>query len=125
MTLLDQYITENLSTPFAWGRHDCVLFAAGWALRKTGTDYLLGFPKWGNRREALEILGGHDNLRALTVQLLGQPTTRPTGDGNVALLAEGKGGLCITCGPYVVGPSTPQGLGFFPLTDATDFWSLP
>lgn len=36
--MLAGYLEEARQTPFAWGRHDCVSFAAGWFCLMTGRD---------------------------------------------------------------------------------------
>ena len=37
--LLHDYLLEAESRPFAWGEHDCALWAAGWVRLSTGDDF--------------------------------------------------------------------------------------
>ena len=41
--LLDAYLAQHVNTPFAWGRHDCALFAADAVHIMTGTDLAEAF----------------------------------------------------------------------------------
>ncbi|MEB0133772.1 hypothetical protein QN362_00335 [Actimicrobium sp. CCC2.4] len=53
---LPEYIAANLERPFAWGSHDCVLFAIGWVNLATAVDHLDEFDKWTTERQAIRTV---------------------------------------------------------------------
>ncbi len=125
MTQLDDFIAGNGQTKFEWGKHDCAHFAARWAAARAGKDFLLSFPAWANAKRALRLQQELGGLACAVTSVLGEPIKDAPRDGDIALLPDKLGGLCIVYGAYVVGPAATVGLAFFPFTDAQLFWRLP
>ena len=48
---LSDHLTAHLTTPFAWGTHDCVGFAAAWVKASTGVDHLADMKQKRDKRE--------------------------------------------------------------------------
>lgn len=124
MSPLDQYLTDCGQLKFAWGQHDCVLFVASWLKIHSSKDVLVGYPKWKSERGALRILNNKGGLEACVTDALGEPTNLAPKDGDIALLPDKLGGLCIVYGAYAVGPAKPLGLGFHPFTNACKIWKV-
>lgn len=58
---LSTYIQKHLTTPFTWGKNDCITFAVHWLEMETGRDYLTEHRPWRTARQAatkLRDLGG-------------------------------------------------------------------
>jgi hypothetical protein len=55
--LLADYLGERLAMPFAWGSHDCCMFAAEWVRICTGEDFAKGYRgKYRSEAGALKLL---------------------------------------------------------------------
>lgn len=67
---LTQYVLQAMPTPFAWGRHDCVTFAADGVRVMTGVDLLAalrdeaGALPWTTPMEAYRVLQPLGGLEA-------------------------------------------------------------
>lgn len=66
-----EYLTEQASTPFAWGTADCVQFAAGLVERFTGTNPASGYA-YASEAEAQRILHEAGGLVKLVTFALGE-----------------------------------------------------
>ena len=122
---LNDYISSKTQVPFAWGKHDCVTFSVGWACLQSGRNYLEGIKPWKSKRQALREIAKEGTLENYVTKRFGAPIAGYPKDGDLALLPDAIGGLCIVYGPYAVGPSTEIGLGFLPFTQALKYWSVP
>ena len=86
--------------PFAWGEHDCCLWAADCVAAMTGRDFAAGFRgAYSDAAGAVEILANWGSLRALAAHCLGEeiaPRLAMRGD---VVLAETAGrpslGICL------------------------------
>ena len=116
---LAEYITQHLSTPFAWGRHDCVLFAAGWVREHTGMDPLADVPAWSTEREALRAIRDVGGLEAALDARFRRIHPNVARDGDLALYNDA---ICIFSGCHIVGPN-PAGLQFVNRMEAACAWS--
>lgn len=116
---LPEYITANLQKPFAWGSHDCVLFAVGWLNVSTGRDHLAEFGSWGNAREAMRIVKRLGGLERAVDARLTRINPHLAKDGDLALY---KRCLCLFSGAYIVGPSH-DGLAYINRLEAECAWS--
>lgn len=64
--MLSVYLMERMDTPFAWGRHDCCLFAADWVRLVLGEDPAKGLRgKYRTRATGLALLKKHNGVRGL------------------------------------------------------------
>jgi hypothetical protein len=115
---LHDYLAKHLQTPFEWGKHDCVLFANGWAVAATGIDYLAGYPTWSSEREARRLLVSMGGLEALLDKHFTRINPNLAPDGALALC---DSGLRLVSGAHIVGPGE-TGLIYRNRTDATCAW---
>lgn len=118
--MLADYIAAHLSRPFAWGEHDCVLFAARWVARQTGRDPLAGLPPWSTMREALRVLQGVGGIEAALDARFPRVMPNLARDGDLALYGRS---LCLFSGPHVVGPAE-AGLLFIDRMQIECAWSV-
>ena len=119
--LLANHLTAHLSTPFAWGAHDCVSFAAAWVKICTGVDHLAGikqkrdkregttlppFPLtpsrlWTTAAQAARIMRQAGGLEAALDARFQRIDPHYARDGDLALH---NGCVCIFSGVKIVGP---------------------
>lgn len=126
--LLAEAIETARNAPFAWGKHDCALFAADVVLAITGSDPAEAvrgrYRSQSGAGRALKKLGCK-NLEAAATKALGQPLPpRRLQRGDVALLDLPTGptlGICV--GATVAAPAE-TGLAFLPLDNAIKGWHL-
>lgn len=109
---LDEYFSEWARRPFAWGRTDCVQFAAGWVRECRGTDYAAGYA-YQDEQGAAQVMAAADGLEALVTRHLGplNRDRRGIARGDVILSAFDRGPtLGIAVGPRAFLLRTPRGL---------------
>jgi hypothetical protein len=122
---LDALVHARLREPFAWGVHDCCLFAADAVHAQTGDDPAA---KWrGTYSDAqgaarlVQKLGGLAAIAGLVGDRI-PPLTASVGD--VGLVhADGRELLAVCMGPNWLCP-TAQGLGALPLDAAQMAWRV-
>jgi len=132
---LPAYLKRAASTPFAWGSHDCALFAAGWVIEMTGIDFAAPYRGYKTARGAagkLKRLAGGE-LAAAARQALGAPLPSPLlarrGDiAAVTVVTEDAGpetvlGVVDDSGMWVAVLSQ-VGLERLPLETATRAWAV-
>jgi hypothetical protein len=100
--LFNAYIEERRATPFAWGVHDCCMFAAGGVQAVRGLDLARGFRGYRTARGAaakLKPYGGDPaNLpAALGVLPIGVSLARRA--DIVCHPFDGQNALGLCCGP--------------------------
>ena len=79
-TALAQFLAENQQRPFAWGKWDCCLFAAGAVQVQTGIDYAADYRgRYTTALGAKRILTrfGHSDIRSAISEQLGEPVAAP------------------------------------------------
>ena len=113
---LHEYLDECREKPFAWGRHDCALFAARWVKLATGKDLTLGI-RYRSERAGRKALAEAGYASPLAVAEANLPEVHPAfaRPGDVALIGEAMG---IVAGERVA-VLQASGMGWLPLTDAT------
>lgn len=114
------YVTAHLRTPFQWGTHDCVTFAAGWAKIATGRDYICTGRSWSSRAEARAIIAELGGMEYLLDQSLTRIHPNFAQDGDITLL---KGTINLFSGATICAPGD-NGLVFNPRMEATCAWKL-
>lgn len=119
MTLAD-YISERLEWPFAWGSHDCVLFAIGWLSIRAGREMMPVLPKWTNAKEAAAVVESVGGLECQYDQHLTRINPNFARDGDIALV---NGTTYLFSGAQIVGPGI-NGLIFMDRKHACSAWSL-
>ena len=118
------YLDEVRARPFAYGRHDCALFAAGAVEAMTGVDLAVDYRgRYGSLKEGLKLVRGRhlailrDHLRPVS------PAFAQVGD--VALIGEvGFPALGLVQGETIL-VLREDGLGLMPRAAATSAWAVP
>lgn len=99
-TRLGDLIGQRMRAPFAWGRHDCVMFAADAVLAVTGADLAQGLRgTYTTADEAAAVLQQHGGLIELCIRRLGPvvPVTLAQ-PGDVGLVRMGDVPALVVCG---------------------------
>jgi hypothetical protein len=127
-TRLGLYLAEAARTPFAEGRHDCALFAAGAVLAMTGMDPAAPFRgRYRTTRGGLRVLrrAGYRDHLALAVAHLEEvpPSFARVGDLAAVQGADGPA-LGVVQGEriYVL---RPEGMATVSLLQAMRAWRVP
>lgn len=99
------YIADRQAMPFAWGTHDCVIFAAGAIHALTGNDPLAGIVAWDSERSALQRLAEFGGLVPAVSSVLRPIAPAHAHRGDIAAV-DGPGGqfLMVVEGMTLVGP---------------------
>jgi hypothetical protein len=123
-------VTQRLHTPFAWGTHDCVLFAADAVHAITGTDPAAA--QRGTYATALcaaRVIAAHGSLAGIAAAALGAevlPLQACAGD--VGLVHQAAGGSDRECLAVCTGACWhvpgAAGLVALPLTAAARAWRV-
>ena len=110
--------------PFAWGKHDCCIFAAGAVAEMTGVE-MVEAPDYTTALGAARALGrlGHrDVVDLASAYLRPWQSLLMARRGDIAALDAGQGlSLGVVLGASVAAPGE-QGLIFFPLNRAVKAW---
>lgn len=120
--VLSQYLGEVARTPFAYGRNDCALFAAGAVKAMTGVDPAAAWRgRYRTLRGGLRILraDGHDDHIAAAAALLPEVAVAMAQPGDLAVVPTPDGlalGVVQGRAIYVL---RPDGLGLVDLLSAT------
>ncbi len=123
---LNKIISESSKKPFAWGEHDCCLFAANVVFEITGVDHaaeLRGTYKTAlQASRALKAAGG---VKGIASAALGQEINPLTAQRGDVVLVDGEHGdtLTICMGVNCIGPSE-NGLQPVPMTKAVTAWRV-
>lgn len=128
-SILAEQIEAARDKPFAWGSHDCALWAADVVRAMTGEDiaaaYRGAYDDERSAREAmLRIDGG--GLRAIGNRAFGPALNNVAmaQRGDVALVdVDGREAAGIVAGPRVAVPG-PDGLQFAPLDSIVAAWAV-
>ena len=128
--LLAAYVESVAHTPFAWGSHDCALFAAGAVEAMTGEDIAKGFRgRYTTLAGGLRLLkkSGHNTHADLATSLFEEvhPSQAQVGD-LAAIEVDGGMALGVVQGEriYVIGPGESR-LGTVALRQAARAFRVP
>lgn len=121
----DALVAERMSTPYAWGVHDCCLWTADCALATTGVDHAAAWRgTYSDAAGAMRLLAELGGLAALAGRA-GYPIpplTCATGDIGI-VEHDGRQSLAVCAGPvWLVAAS--QGLAALPLEMASSGWRV-
>lgn len=124
-TRLSRFLSAAAQRQFAWGQHDCILFAAGWVREISGVDPAANWRgHYATEREAKAILasfGGIGRVMELTLAANGwrRVSTCAPEAGDVVLAAphDGRGQHCagIATGNRKTALVTREGLVIAPV----------
>lgn len=119
---LTEYLADARNEPFAPGRHDCALFAAGAVAAMTGADYAAPYRgRYSTLRGGLRVLrrDGFDGHVALAAHHLPECPVAFAGPGDLAAVPTPQGeALGVVQGAGIFVPSE-AGLAVVPLTAAS------
>lgn len=122
------HLARQAATPFAWGTHDCVRFAAGLVQAITGADLLPA--DWHTRTEAAQVLrrwGGLVPAVDAVLPRLPSPALAWRGDVLLVQAPAPAGGwrrwLAVADGPRWWAPS-PAGMAHGPMSQAHLAWGV-
>jgi hypothetical protein len=133
-TLFFHFIESRRAVPFAWGRHDCCLFACDGILSQTGLDPAAGLYR-GKYRDALgaaRLVRKHGGVEAIAAKVCaawGWPelaTARLAQRGDVVLMDINDGMKCalgLVVGGEAAFPG-PEGLLMYPLRECRRAWAI-
>lgn len=71
--MLDSYLAERRSVPFAWGLQDCCTFAADWVSLRTGRDPMVDLRGLTSAKQAMRQMQALGGFLAAGAQRLGDP----------------------------------------------------
>lgn len=121
---LAELVLQRLDAPFAWGRCDCVLWAADAIAAQLGVDPAAQFRgRYATHIGAHRLLTRLGGLRGLATGVLGQPLASPlmARHGDVGLL---QGGALGVCGGETWLVVTGRGLGHVAQDQARQAWRV-
>lgn len=128
---LDKLWTEIESAAgqdFAWGEHDCCLFAARCVDAMTDGGIAAELrAEYHDKPSALRYIARHGSLKAAITDKLGEPTTWwKIGRGDLCLVPseDGLGSLGVCLGPTIACVLPDKGLQYEPLDRATACWKI-
>lgn len=122
------YLARHAGTPFVWGQHDCVRFAAGLVHAITGVDLLPA--DWRDRAQAVQVLRALGGLAPAVdgvLPRLSTPALAQRGDVVLVQASAPQGGrrrwLAVVDGARWWAPS-PAGLVQGPMSLAAIGWEV-
>jgi hypothetical protein len=112
-----------MAEPFAWGGHDCCLFASDAVQALTGHDPAADLRGYRTEREALRIIQAQGGLRAIAQARAGAEVPVLAAQvGDVGLLPlDGRDTLAVCGGAHWLAPGA-LGLAALPLDAAVAAW---
>jgi hypothetical protein len=114
---LADYVAAARSRPFAYGSHDCALFAAGAVAAMTRENPRLTL-RYTTLKEGLRALRaeGYADHVALARALFPEIPVADARHGDLAVVeTEGRFSLAVVGGSFVLAAAEPAGLGVVPL----------
>lgn len=121
----DALVRDRMNRPFAWGTHDCCMWAADCVLAITGTDPAAAYRgSYSTEAEAmalLDSLGGLEAIGAMAGPACPALTARIGDIGIVSGSGAQTLGVCIGTG--WLAPAA-AGLAHLPLTSARRAWRV-
>lgn len=124
---LQEFLDSVRDQPYAWGQHDCAMFAARATDARLGTAYAARVADFGatSARAYRALVRAGKTLEVLTTGVLGDPVVKRIEDGDVVLIGKGRrAALGIACPPIAVVATTPAGFIPVPLSAVTRVWRV-
>jgi hypothetical protein len=113
---------------FAWGDHDCCLFAARCVDAMTGSTMETAWrAEYHDESSAMALLETEGGLQAAVTNRLGSPirwTHAQRGDLCLMPSPDGMGSLGVCVGAQVVCVAIDRGIHYLPMTSAIACWSI-
>lgn len=125
--ILANYIKEYKDTPFVWGEHDCILFAAKAYKALTGVDYYTKYLPYSSEDEAMKILKENGGVMGIISKNLG-PGLRniKKAQRGCPVVLKNKYKMCGIIsgdGVSIIAPGD-KGLVYRPLSEGIAFWRI-
>lgn len=126
---LNAFVQGEYARPFAYGAHDCILFAARAVDAICDTQFVAHIQQhftYADEATALEILNSRGGLATLITEQLGAPMDNPkfAAPGDVVLLKVGETEFAgVVVGHGLIAPG-PTGLLTIPRRALTRAWSV-
>jgi len=87
---LSRFLNRAATIPFAWGRHDCLLWLADWIIERRGIDPAIGIRGgYSSILQAARIVrdaGGMQSLVDITTRSAGLSRTTSVARGDIAVV---------------------------------------
>lgn len=121
----DALILERTGTPFAWGRHDCCLWAADCVLAITGTDPAADVRgTYADAAGAAAVLAGIGGIETAGARAGEQIAPMFATWGDVGLVvSDGRNTLAVCAGAGWLAPAA-DGLALLPFNAAMTAWRV-
>jgi len=125
-TLLNDFISSRMDTPFKWGVHDCTLFAADCAWAITGTDPAKEYRgTYASETSAARIIVESGGFRELVNQNMGQEINPKLAQrGDWVLIHQGDSLALAVCMGINFVAAGKEGLIFSPMKEAITAWRV-
>lgn len=119
------YVQQHASTPFEWGKSDCVQFADGLVRLVTGQGYASGY-SYDSEFGAARLIREAGSLEALVSKHLGPMNRdrRECRDGDVVLSAFDRGPMLGIAVPRLFYLRTERGVIPVEIEMAIGFWRV-
>lgn len=124
---LHGYLRDTARAPFAWGRYDCALHAAGAVEAVTGHDPAADFRgRYTTPRGAVRVLrkAGHESLEAMVDGLAPRQVVLQARAGDLAAVKTEDGVALGVVQGAMVAVVTERGRGLVPLTSCAWSWRI-
>lgn len=122
----DALIAQRQRAPFAWGQHDCCLFAADAVLALTGSDPAAAWRgAYSDAAGAARLLAELGGVRAIAAAHGREIRPLAARLGDVGVLEhDGRDLLAVCAGDVWLAPAAGQGLTAAPLDAALAAWRV-
>lgn len=123
---LSRMVAESRTIPFAWGTHDCCLFAANVVQELTGIDHAADLRgKYASALEATRILKARGGVRGAATAAFGAEINPKLAQRGDVVLVNGDHGesLAICLGTHCAAPAE-SGLATLPMSQAVTAWRI-
>ena len=118
-------IEQATLKPFAWGVHDCCLFAADVVLAMTGIDYASGFRGVYNTKAGAMALLGMRTLHDVLKERLGEPIPWQFAQrGDVVLVTVAGAGMVGVCTGSEAAFVMELGITMYPMRVVDHAWRV-
>lgn len=127
---LAEFVEARRNMPFAWGVHDCMMFAADWVQQLRGVDILAAYRgAYATEAEGDAILtrdGGMEAILASAAQAAGlsERPPRQAQRGDLALIAHGNLLMAGIVNGTNVAVTGADGLAFVPARLIQRAWAV-
>lgn len=122
----ERFVRERAALPFAWGTHDCAIFAADCVQTLTGTDVALPELRTHTTElQAARLLKKHGGVAGIAAAALGEPIAPLLANvGDVVLTDMGGGDMLAICNGGTCMAPGPTGLVHVGMDTARACWRV-